>query len=165
MKKSLTKAITKGTLKRKDFLLWMIGISLSSSAMTTFLTLYKNIIPPKRSLEGKLQLSWEEVGQKNDFNEIPKMVYYGEEPIYVYMLEGKTVAFSSICPHVRCIVQWNTTGKPNPRNGEYTYDCPCHESSFDIYGRRLWGPAPRGLFEQKLKIENGRILLGGGTPG
>ncbi len=164
MKKSLTKGITKGTLNRKDFLLWMIGFSLSSSIITTLVTLYKNIIPPERSLEGKLQLSWVDVGSESMFNEIPKMVYYGEEPIYVYKLEGEIVAFSSVCPHVRCIVQWNPTDKPNPRNGEYTYDCPCHESSFDIYGRRLWGPAPRGLFEQKLKIENGKVMLGGGTP-
>lgn len=47
---------------------------------------------------------------------------------------GACHAFSPSCPHMGCVLQWNS--------GERSWDCPCHGSRFDaISGRVLHGPA------------------------
>ncbi|MBC8065734.1 MAG: Rieske 2Fe-2S domain-containing protein [Chlorobia bacterium] len=51
--------------------------------------------------------------------------------------QGQLHRSTAICPHLGCIVDWNTT--------ERTSDCPCHGSRFDPYGKVLNGPANTGL--------------------
>jgi glycine/D-amino acid oxidase-like deaminating enzyme/nitrite reductase/ring-hydroxylating ferredoxin subunit len=51
--------------------------------------------------------------------------------------EGALHCHSAKCPHLGCIVQWNSTEK--------SWDCPCHGSRFSAYGSVLHGPAVSGL--------------------
>ncbi len=50
---------------------------------------------------------------------------------------GVTHECSAVCPHLYCIVEWNS--------GEHTWDCPCHGSRFDPYGKVINGPAAGDL--------------------
>lgn len=51
--------------------------------------------------------------------------------------EGKLHSFSAVCPHLKCIVRWNST--------ENTFDCPCHGSRFSCTGEVLNGPSIENL--------------------
>jgi len=51
--------------------------------------------------------------------------------------QGNIHQHSAVCTHLYCIVQWNGTEK--------TFDCPCHGSRFDPYGKVVNGPAIVGL--------------------
>lgn len=53
---------------------------------------------------------------------------------------GTIHEFSAICPHLGCIVQWNTNEK--------TFDCPCHGSRFTAHGKVINGPSNRNLSRQ-----------------
>jgi glycine/D-amino acid oxidase-like deaminating enzyme/nitrite reductase/ring-hydroxylating ferredoxin subunit len=52
---------------------------------------------------------------------------------------------SAVCPHLGCIVNWNTA--------EQTWDCPCHGSRFDPYGKVLNGPANTDLAEVEHAVQ------------
>ncbi|HSB93780.1 MAG TPA: FAD-dependent oxidoreductase, partial [Flavitalea sp.] len=46
-------------------------------------------------------------------------------------------AFSAICPHLGCVLQWN--------QDERSFDCPCHGSRFSCQGKLMNGPAVTDL--------------------
>lgn len=50
---------------------------------------------------------------------------------------GKRTVLSPVCPHMGCLVAWNTAEK--------TWDCPCHGSRFMADGSLIAGPAEKGL--------------------
>ena len=56
---------------------------------------------------------------------------------------GALHARSAVCPHLGCIVHWNSL--------EGTWDCPCHGSRFGTDGRVLNGPAVVGLESRELE--------------
>lgn len=47
--------------------------------------------------------------------------------------DGKLHECSAVCSHLGCIVHWN--------HEERSWDCPCHGSRFDPYGKVINGPA------------------------
>ena len=66
------------------------------------------------------------------------IVRHGLEKLAVYRDDGGALhECLAACPHLGCIVQWNP--------GEKTWDCPCHGSRFDAYGKVINGPANRDL--------------------
>jgi glycine/D-amino acid oxidase-like deaminating enzyme/nitrite reductase/ring-hydroxylating ferredoxin subunit len=66
------------------------------------------------------------------------VVRQGLKKIAVYCDEGgQRHERSAICPHLEGIVAWNQSEK--------TWDCPCHGSRFDRFGKVVNGPAIKDL--------------------
>jgi glycine/D-amino acid oxidase-like deaminating enzyme/nitrite reductase/ring-hydroxylating ferredoxin subunit len=62
----------------------------------------------------------------------------GVRRVALYVDEaGEPHECSATCPHLGCLVAWN--------HAERSWDCPCHGSRFDPYGKLLIGPAVRDL--------------------
>jgi glycine/D-amino acid oxidase-like deaminating enzyme/nitrite reductase/ring-hydroxylating ferredoxin subunit len=58
---------------------------------------------------------------------------------------GQCHLHNARCPHLSGVVRWNDV--------EHTWDCPCHGSRFDAYGRVIDGPATRDLGDPPANIE------------
>ncbi len=81
-------------------------------------------------------------GQVADAAAIPKgegrVIRRGLQKIAAYKDDSGAVhECSAVCTHLRCLVDWNTAEK--------SWDCPCHGSRFDAYGKVLSGPAVMDL--------------------
>jgi glycine/D-amino acid oxidase-like deaminating enzyme/nitrite reductase/ring-hydroxylating ferredoxin subunit len=61
---------------------------------------------------------------------ISKVAVYRDE-------QGALHERSAVCVHLGCIVDWNSEEK--------TWDCPCHGSRYDAYGKVVQGPANSDL--------------------
>jgi len=85
------------------------------------------------------------------------VVQRGLHKVAVYVDEtGKRHECSAVCPHLAGVVSWNSA--------ERSWDCPCHGSRFDPFGRVMNGPSNRDLIrlgteEEDDDDEENRITL------
>lgn len=64
--------------------------------------------------------------------------------VALYKDESEGVhAFSAVCPHMGCVLQWN--------GDEHSFDCPCHGSRFTCQGVVVNGPAKNDLTRLQLR--------------
>jgi glycine/D-amino acid oxidase-like deaminating enzyme/nitrite reductase/ring-hydroxylating ferredoxin subunit len=87
-------------------------------------------------------LDWARPHPREDLAEIPRgsgcVVQRGMEKVAIHRSNDGTLhEMSAVCPHLGCIVRWNST--------EHTWDCPCHGSRFAHDGEVVNGPASHGL--------------------
>jgi Rieske Fe-S protein len=69
----------------------------------------------------------------------------GLQKFAVYKDEkGAVHAFSAVCPHLGCVLQWNAA--------ERSFDCPCHGSRFTKLGVVINGPATANLESLRIKV-------------
>lgn len=83
-------------------------------------------------------------GEVRETDDIPlgegRVIRRGTRKIAAYRDEqGRVHERSAVCPHLKCLVDWNTAEK--------SWDCPCHGSRFDRFGRVVAGPASTDLAE------------------
>jgi Rieske Fe-S protein len=83
-------------------------------------------------------LEWVTPGEVSSVREIDTgcgaVLRRGLKKVAIYRDEkGKPHELSAVCPHLGCIVHWNAA--------ESSWDCPCHGSRFDPYGKVMNGPS------------------------
>jgi menaquinol-cytochrome c reductase iron-sulfur subunit len=69
---------------------------------------------------------------------------------WVVELDGELHAFSSVCPHLGCAVDYS------PELGKFK--CPCHRSAFALDGTPEEGPAPRALDTLDIEPQDGGLI-------
>lgn len=82
-----------------------------------------------------------------------KIFKFNKKPIIVvHTSQDQFKAFSAICTHLGCVVEFK------PEGGGYFY-CNCHGSVFDLTGKNIKGPAPTPLEPIKVSLKDSGIML------
>jgi len=89
-------------------------------------------------------------GKVNDFK-VGEVTYFRKEKTFIQRSEGGFFAFSAVCPHLRCVVNWNEVLKK--------FECPCHGAKFNKNGEVLEGPPPRPLDLYKIQIVKEKLVI------
>jgi cytochrome b6-f complex iron-sulfur subunit len=89
-------------------------------------------------------------GKVNDFK-VGEVTYFRKEKTFIQRVEGGFLAFSAVCPHLSCVVNWNEMLKK--------FECPCHGAKFNQNGEVFEGPPPRPLDLYKLQIVEEKLVI------
>ena len=71
-----------------------------------------------------------------------------------FLIRSKEGGFLSVyrrCPHLGCTVKWVEE--------KQRFYCPCHASSFDMYGDFVSQPVPRALDSFMITIKDGQVIV------
>jgi cytochrome b6-f complex iron-sulfur subunit len=89
------------------------------------------------------------------FSDIPgggvKLVQLPEGPVLLEKVGNEVRAFSAICTHLGCTVQW--------RPEESKFVCPCHQGIYDLNGKVVSGPPPRPLEKVDVKVRDEQVFV------
>jgi cytochrome b6-f complex iron-sulfur subunit len=77
---------------------------------------------------------------------------FGSQPgILIHTASGEYKAFSAVCTHLQCIVQY----RPDLRQ----IWCACHNGHYDLNGRNVSGPPPKPLEEYRVVVRGKDIIV------
>lgn len=81
-----------------------------------------------------------------------KIFRFGNSPgLLIKTPEGKVKAFSAVCTHLDCTVQYVP--------GEKHILCACHDGKYDLNGQVISGPPPRALEEYEVTEQGDEIIV------
>ncbi|MDD5011643.1 MAG: Rieske (2Fe-2S) protein [Phycisphaerae bacterium] len=73
------------------------------------------------------------------------------EILFIRDTETSVRALSADCTHQKCKLSYNPEKK--------LIECPCHQSTFDLDGKPLSGPAKEPLKKYEAKLEGDKVIV------
>jgi Rieske Fe-S protein len=81
-----------------------------------------------------------------------KIVKFGSKPaLLVRIGETEWRAFSAVCTHLNCTVQYNDARRQ--------IWCACHNGFYDLNGKVVSGPPPAPLEEYAVKVRGEQVVI------
>jgi Rieske Fe-S protein len=131
------------TVPRRTFLDLVLGAGLFSSASAVFYPVWRFLIPPP---SGEPETASVVATRLANLKPNSGIVFkFGSRPaIAVHAPDGTIKAFSAVCTHLECTVQY--------RDDTSQLWCACHNGTYDLAGNVVSGPPPRPLEEYVVNV-------------
>jgi Rieske Fe-S protein len=141
---------TPGDPTRRSLLSWLLGGGVVASLCSFFYPVVRFLNPPYIS-----EASVNEVvaGKVQDLKpNSGKIVKFGNKPaLLVRVNETDWKAFSAVCAHLNCTVQYQESSRQ--------IWCACHNGTYDMNGRVVSGPPPKGLEEFAVRLRGDEVVI------
>lgn len=121
---------------RRSFLDALLAVGFVSTAVAMAYPVARYLIPPQ---SGEPETATAVAGRAAELKpNSGKIFKFGNKPgIVVRTAEGEVRAFSAVCTHLDCTVQFKADTSQ--------LWCACHNGTYDLGGNVVSGPPPRGL--------------------
>ena len=128
----------------------LLGSGVAASIISFLYPALRYIIPPPVAESASRFVVAAKVGElKNNSGKIFK---FGSEPaLLVRLADGSYRAFSAVCTHLSCTVQYRTDLRE--------IWCACHNGLYDLAGRNISGPPPRPLMVYEVHIQGEDVVV------
>ncbi len=136
---------------RRNFLNWFLSTTAGAFLVSVTYPLSKYLIPPEveESTASTVTLPIKPNDVKANSGQIFR---FGSQPaILIKDSNGELKAFSAVCTHLACIVQY--------RSDVNHIWCACHNGHFDLNGRNVEGPPPKPLEQFVVNVRAEQIVV------
>jgi Rieske Fe-S protein len=143
--------VTGVTIGRRRMVDWLLGTSLGAFLLSVLYPIGRYLVPPAaaESSVASVTLPIKASEVKTNTGHIFK---FGNRPaILIRTARGDLRAFSAICTHLNCTVQY--------RSDIAHIWCACHDGHYDLNGRNIQGPPPRPLETFAVNVRNDEIVV------
>jgi cytochrome b6-f complex iron-sulfur subunit len=135
---------------RRTFVNAILGGGLVATLASILYPIVDFIMPPEQEEAMQTTVVAAKVGELTPNS--GKVFRFGTKPaILVYSPSGEYRAFTAICTHLQCTVQY----RPDFKH----IWCACHNGHFDLTGKNIAGPPPRPLEAYKVDIRGEDIIV------
>ena len=137
---------------RRRILDWFLGTSAGALIASILYPVTRYLVPPtvEESTARAVTLSIKPQDVKANSGQI---VRFGSQPAILIRTPGGDLrAFSAICTHLACIVQY--------RADLSHIWCACHNGHYDLNGKNIAGPPPRPLEPYVVNVRGEQIVVG-----
>lgn len=140
-------------ISRRSFLDYLFGTGLAALAGAILYPILHFLVPPKVKEVTAASVA---VAKSGDLAaNAGRIVAYGGKPALVLRTpEGEVRAFSAVCTHLACTVQYRADLRH--------IWCACHDGHYDLHGQVVGGPPPRPLEEFKVTIKDDDVIISRG---
>ena len=136
--------------KRRDFLNILLGGGFFAWLVALLFPVFKYLNPP--AVE-EVKVSSVKIGPVDGMEkDSGKIIKFGNKPVIVVRKKsGEYIAFSAVCTHLDCIVQF--------RKDYNQIYCACHNGRYDLNGRVVSGPPPAPLTKFGVTIKDDEVIV------
>ena len=135
---------------RRNFLKYFLSGGIVGLCLSIIYPIIKYLIPPTIA---EVKPNSVIVGKTTDLKpNSGKIFRFGDKPgILIDTPDGEFKAFSAVCTHLECTVQYREDLKQ--------IWCACHNGHYDLNGINVSGPPPRPLTPFKVNIKGNQIFV------
>lgn len=135
---------------RREFLRLFLGGGFLAFLVSALYPVFRYLLPPSGTEESVTSVVAAKAGELTPNS--GKIFRFGDKPGLLIQTENGTYkAFSAVCTHLNCTVQYSTETKG--------ILCACHNGHYDLNGQVVSGPPPKALPEFKVTQKGDDIIV------